>query len=219
MDPISAFQGTARTISVEWDVVASSVEEAKLNMSKCETLMAMLYPSYETGAANTINASPLFKFKFGNFAHDAAAGFEAVGARASDAGLTGFIGGFTFEPDFDSGIIDNPDGNVGVFYPQKLTLSAEFTVLHTHDMGWKPDGGAPSWAENTAGTPTLGQSQAGYPYNTPGSHQSGFEGVRGAGAEGASGRDASRSRETRATEGTDPGDDLAMVEGYELGLL
>ena len=31
MDPISAFQGTARTISIEWDVVASTVQEAKLN--------------------------------------------------------------------------------------------------------------------------------------------------------------------------------------------
>ncbi len=86
MDPIAAFQGTARTISIEWDVVASSVNEAKLNMSKCETLMSMLYPTYEGATANTINSSPLFKFKFGNFAHDAAAGHEAVGARAKDAG-------------------------------------------------------------------------------------------------------------------------------------
>ncbi len=46
MDPIPAFQGTARTISIEWDVVAGSVEESKLNMAKCETLMAMLYPTH-----------------------------------------------------------------------------------------------------------------------------------------------------------------------------
>lgn len=220
MDPISAFQGTARTISVEWDVVANTVVEAKLNMAKCETLMAMLYPSYEDGAANTINASPLFKFKFGNFAHDAGAGFESAGARASDAGLTGFIGGFTFEPDFDSGIIDNPDGNSGVFYPQKLTLSAEFTVLHTHDMGWKKTGDAPSWAENTnPSEPSLGLSRGGFPYSTPGSHQSGFEGERGRGAEGASGANASRTQNNTTTEGSDPGDDGAQIEGYLLGLI
>jgi hypothetical protein len=250
MDPISAFQGTARTISIEWDVVAGTVMEAKLNMAKCETLMSMLYPSYAVGEkANTINASPLFKFKFGNFAHDAGAGYEAMGARAKDAGLTGFIGGFTFEPDFESGIIDGPtprpnehaaspsglplsDGHShpisdgtghdsfepGEFYPQKLTLSAEFTVLHTHDMGWKPAGSDPSWAENL-GAGTLGQAQAGYPYNTPGSHQSGFEGVRGAGAQGASGTGNARSRETKATEGTDPGDDISQIEGFELGLI
>ena len=32
MDPISQFQGTQRVISLDWDVVASSVEDAKANM-------------------------------------------------------------------------------------------------------------------------------------------------------------------------------------------
>ena len=249
MDPISSFQGTARTISIEWDVVASTVKEAKLNMQKCETLMSMLYPSYAKGEkSNTINASPLFKFKFGNFAHDAGAGYESIGARAKDAGLTGFIGGFTFEPDFESGIIDGPtrnhSGDLGVtqdgrprklpvsdgsalgdfqpgeFYPQKLTLSAEFTVLHTHDMGWTPGGSDPSWAENLGGgSHSVGQAQSGYPYNSPGSHQSGFEGVRGKGSFGASGTGAARTPEAKTTEGADPGDDMSQVEGALLGLI
>jgi len=224
MDPISAYQGTARTISIEWDVVAATVSEAKLNMQKCETLMSMLYPSYATdgSTANTINASPLFKFKFGNFAHDAGAGYESIGARAKAAGLTGFIGGFTFEPDFESGIIDGPspaeptDWQPGEFYPQKLTLSAEFTVLHTHNMGWTPGGDDPSWAENLGGG-SIGQAQGGYPYNSPGSHQSGFEGVRGKGADGASG--TGRAREAQKTEGTDPADDMSQVEAALLGLI
>jgi len=226
MDPISAFQGTARSISIEWDVVASTVKEAKLNMQKCETLMSMLYPSYDgtASAANTINASPLFKMKFGNFAHDASAGYESIGARAKDAGLLGFIGGFTFEPDFDSGIIDGPspadptEWQPGEFYPQKLTLSAEFTVLHTHNMGWKAGGADPSWAENLGGG-AVGQAQAGYPYNAPGSHQSGFEGVRGGGASGASGTGAARTPEAKATEGSDPSDDNSHVEAAMLGLI
>jgi hypothetical protein len=226
MDPISAFQGTARTISVEWDVVASTVDEAMLNMQKCETLMSMLYPSYAVGEkSNTINASPLFKFKFGNFAHDAGAGYESIGARAKEAGLTGYIGGFTFEPDFDSGIIDGPsDGSLstsfepGEFYPQKLTLSAEFTVLHTHNMGWTAGGTDPSWAENL-GAGELGQAQAGYPYNSPGSHQSGFEATKGAGSYGASGTGDARSKEAKVTEGTDPGDDMSQVEAFALGLI
>ena len=230
MDPISAFQGTARTISVEWDVVASTVDEAMLNMQKCETLMSMLYPSYTRDGgggqtSNSINASPLFKFKFGNFAHDAGSGYESIGARAKEAGLTGFIGGFTFEPDFESGIIDGPSSTSrsttfqpGEFYPQKLTLSAEFTVLHTHDMGWKKGGDQPSWAENIGGG-SLGLAQKGYPYNSPGSHQSGFEAVQGAAAEGASGGSVARTRQGAVTEGSDPGDDLSQVEGYELGLI
>ena len=228
MDPISAFQGTARTISIEWDVVASTVQEAKLNMQKCETLMSMLYPTYAKGGkSNTINASPLFKFKFGNFAHDASKGSAAIGARAEAAGLTGYIGGFTFEPDFESGIIDGPDDfttapfEPGEFYPQKLTLSAEFTVLHTHDMGWiAGSANAPSWAEDISATGgAVGLAQAGYPYSTPGSHMAGFEGVSGKGADGATGTGAARSPETKATEGTDPGDDGALVEAALLGLL
>ena len=175
MDPIAAFQGTARTISVEWDVVAGSNMEARLNMEKIELLMSMLYPSYDGGAmgnsATTISTSPLFKFKFGNFAHDASAGAGSAGARAESAGLVGFIGGFTFEPDFESGIMEGvgDDGvaitpiengvRPGLFYPQKVTLSAEFTVLHTHGLGWEKN-------ESGAG---LGKREAGFPYNTPGS--------------------------------------------------
>ena len=162
MDPVAAFQGTARQISVEWDVVAGSIAEAKLNMQKCETLMAMLYPSYSgmAGQSQTIASSPLFRFKFGNFAHNVAAGPGAGGARAKESGLVGFIGGFTFEPDFDQGIVDE---GVGEFYPLKLTLSAEFTVLHTHAMGWTVN----STSKKPGATMGLGEGAAGFPYTTP----------------------------------------------------
>ena len=155
MDPISQFQGTQRVISLDWDVVAASVEEAKLNMKKCQLLMSMLYPTYEASSgdssATLINTAPLFKFKFGNFAMDAAMGTEAASATAQDAGLVGYIGGFTFEPDFESGILEDygqPDPRTGVpyggdvkgkghFFPQHMKLAAEFTVLHTHKLGWE----------------------------------------------------------------------------------
>lgn len=232
MDPIAMFQGTARTISVEWDVVAASATEAKLNMQKIETLMAMLYPTYADAGgldqpqyANQISSSPLFKLKFGNFAHDASKG-DSMGARAKTAGLVGYIGGFTFEPDFESGIIDTPesspgagDGTAGEFYPQRVTLSAEFTVLHTHDMGWKKKGSKPRWAEQTgeSGAGEMGLATQGYPYNTPGSHQAGWEGVAGRGADGASGtRIANR---IDATEGADPDDDDSSINALALGLI
>ena len=170
MDPIAAFQGTARTLSVEWDVVSSSVMESKLNMSKLQMLMSMLYPSYDVGAmgassATTISTSPLFRFKFGNFAHDVEAGAGSSGARAEAAGLVGFIGGFTFEPDFDYGIVEGkpeegeatPDGgrltNPGEFFPLKFTLSMEFTVLHTHTLGWEKDSSGTGLDPRTSGFP------------------------------------------------------------------
>ena len=155
MDPISQFQGTQRVISLDWDVVAASVEEAKLNMKKCQMLMSMLYPTYEASpgdsSATLINTAPLFKFKFGNFAMDASMGTESASATAQDAGLVGYIGGFTFEPDFESGILEDwgePDPRTGVpfggdvsgkghFFPQHMKLAAEFTVLHTHKLGWE----------------------------------------------------------------------------------
>ena len=152
MDPISQFQGTQRVISLDWDVVAGSVEEAKQNMQKIQLLMSMLYPTYESSSgdssATLISTAPLFKFKFGNFAMDASKGSEAASARAEEAGLVGYIGGFTFEPDFESGIMEDrnasfgPPGSVhgmGHFFPQHIKLSAEFTVLHTHKLGWEGD--------------------------------------------------------------------------------
>ena len=180
MDPIPAFQGTARTISLEWDVVAGSIAESKLNMAKCETLMAMLYPTYEkAGNSNTIASSPIFKFKFGNFAQNSADGPRT--ARAANGGLTGYIAGFTFEPDFESGIIDNPDPkDFGKFYPQRVTLAAEFTVLHTHELGWKKEGSKPLWAENQPGAIGAGMAQSGFPYSTRGASGT------GAGAGGSS---------------------------------
>ena len=179
MDPIAAFQGTSRTLSVEWDVVSSSVMEAKLNMSKLQMLMSMLYPSYDAGAmgassATTISTSPLFRFKFGNFAHDVEAGAGSSAARAEAAGLVGFIGGFTFEPDFEYGIVEgNPEEgegtppnlpasalrgggqltNPGEFFPLKFTLSMEFTVLHTHTLGWEKASSGTGLDPRTSGFP------------------------------------------------------------------
>jgi len=148
MDPISQFQGTQRVISLDWDVVAGSVEEAKLNMLKIQELMSMLYPTYEASSgdssATLISSSPLFKFKFGNFAMDASKGSSAAAARAEDAGLVGYIGGFTFTPDFESGIMEDFTHRFGMdthgfghMFPQHMTLSCEFTVLHTHKLGWE----------------------------------------------------------------------------------
>jgi hypothetical protein len=164
MDPISAFQGTARQISVEWDVVSASIEEAELNMKKCETLMSMLYPSYSKGGggdSQTIASSPVFKFKFGNFAHNVEAGPDSAGSNAKTSGLIGYIGGFTFEPDFESGIVDETPG---VFYPLRLTLSAEFTVLHTHMMGWSTAGATD---DAQMGFGDAGSSNS-FPYNAKG---------------------------------------------------
>jgi hypothetical protein len=47
MDPIKGFRGTQRIITLGWDVVAGSIEEARHNLRECSTLLSMLYPSYD----------------------------------------------------------------------------------------------------------------------------------------------------------------------------
>lgn len=53
MDPIKSFRGTQRVITLGWDVVAGSIEEARHNLRECSTLLSMLYPSYEGATQNT----------------------------------------------------------------------------------------------------------------------------------------------------------------------
>jgi len=52
MDPVRTFRGTQRIISLGWDVVAASLDEAKDNLSTCSEFLSMLYPSYEGGPQN-----------------------------------------------------------------------------------------------------------------------------------------------------------------------
>ena len=161
MDPIVQFQGTSRVISLDWDVVASSREEAVLNHKKCSLLFSMLYPSYEQGGASAtlINTAPLFKVKFGNLIQDPTVKNEgeSVGLSARDNGLVGTITGFTYKPDFEVGFVDPVGEEIGMSFSKTLppltpptfkgtpgtmlpkvhSLAMEFTVLHTAKLGWE----------------------------------------------------------------------------------
>ena len=55
------------------------------------------------------------------------------------SGLVGRVGGFVYEPDIDSGFFV-PEDRSGVLYPQTINLTCEFTVMHTHRLGWKTGG-------------------------------------------------------------------------------
>lgn len=50
MDEIKNFKQTTRTISLAWNVIGESEETARQNYINCSTLMAMLYPVYNTTA-------------------------------------------------------------------------------------------------------------------------------------------------------------------------
>jgi hypothetical protein len=152
MDPIHQYQGTKRNISLDWVVPAYSVAEAKLNHRKCGLLFSMLYPNYteSTGvsSATLISTAPLFKVKFGNLIQDPTT--TEGGGSVEDSGLVGAISGFTYSPNIDAGFIDDQgtgtgftgpalsynQGFPGQLYPKEVKLSMEYTVFHTHALGW-----------------------------------------------------------------------------------
>jgi len=127
MDPIPTFQNTRRQITLGWNVVAGSVDEAKSNLRRCTDLFSMLYPMYDSANASSLSSPPLFKLKFRNLISDSRNG----------EGLLGKVNGFTFAPDLDMSFVDED----GVLYPKDVALNCDFTVLHTHDMGYSPSYG------------------------------------------------------------------------------
>lgn len=185
MDPIVQFQGTSRVISLDWDVIASSAEEAVLNHKKCSLLFAMLYPSYEASSvvgssATLINTSPLFKVKFGNLIQTGESKHgESVGSTARENGLVGTITGFTYKPDFESGFIDQIGGTIplsftamgaqdfkgtpGTMLPKVHSLAMEFKILHTDKLGWNDIDGRRSPSFPHGGGLSQSQNQGGSP--------------------------------------------------------
>lgn len=135
MDPITTFQNTTRVITIEWDVVAASKPEAISNMDKCERLFKMLYPTYQASSgdsAGSIAGAPIFKVKFGNLI--STPGAPALGG-VSTSGLMGTMGGFDYSPDFEAGFFLSN----GAMYPQRISLSAEFQVIHNFQVGWNDE--------------------------------------------------------------------------------
>jgi hypothetical protein len=127
MDPIMTFQGTKRTISLGFDTLATSEDEAIENLAKVELLMSMLYPSYKkVESATSINSPPLFKVKFMNLI---ASGDGSV----DTGGLVAAIGGFAVSPDIEGGFFGSEGSSI---YPKKIGITCTMTILHTDTLGW-----------------------------------------------------------------------------------
>jgi hypothetical protein len=187
MDPISTFKGTKRVISLGWDVVAASEEEAVENLQRATLLFSMLYPTYASSKdsrTSTISSAPLFKLSFVNLIKDYGitppatesptqqqshyygenvftedsrpdTGPQSIptstpksqppgkgtAGQARSSGLVGSVDGFSFSPELEWGMFDSPTGlNAGKLYPKTIKLSCNFTVMHTHPLGWSESG-------------------------------------------------------------------------------
>ena len=132
MDPISVYQRTSRVISITWKVLSANRIEAVDNMEKISMLIGFHYPSYfGKKNAGKMQTAPILKLKFPPLVVDAKSG----------GGLMGYTKGVAFKPNLDAGFIfvDNK------MLPKEVTLSCNFTVLHTHQLGFsansQKDGG------------------------------------------------------------------------------
>lgn len=131
-DPYQTFQGTKRAISMAWESVAASMEEAKANLHKISLLFQFQYPAYaaESGML-TVAAPPFVQLKFMNLVSDASTG-DSSGAQS---GLVGAMANISAKPNVEAGFYEEP----GKIYPKVMTISCEFRVVHVHPVGWNAD--------------------------------------------------------------------------------
>jgi hypothetical protein len=153
MDPIQAYQGTGRKISIEWDVVANGEVEAINNLQRCERLVQMMYPVFQSGGSDMrlgegIGAPPYIRAKFGNLIKKSQ---PASGGTAAQVGLLCTPSGIDYSPDFDVGVF----ATGGQIYPKKVSLSMELTVQHEHQLGY-----------SNTGAGARQSAFVGFPYNT-----------------------------------------------------
>ena len=122
-DPIGTFQGTTRVISLNFDVVAFSEDDAKDNLKKINTLTNMLYPTYNAieGQSNALSLSkaPLVEMKFANLIQENS-GF-----------LLGWISSFSANPVIDMGMFSRD----GKLYPKVHNASLTFNPQHRAQLG------------------------------------------------------------------------------------
>lgn len=129
MDPLATFQNTQRQISMTFDVVSGDLDQAKTNLKNVNRLIEFLYPVYESGergVQNTLKASPLIGMRWTNLIASALDGNR----------LVGFLGGVTYAPDLEPGGFIDVIDQAGLYIPKTLSISLNYTVLHTHLVGW-----------------------------------------------------------------------------------
>ena len=150
MDPIATYMHTGRKIELGWSVPSSGLAEAKENLAKANRLASFLYPVYDEaeGGATTMRSGPIFKLKMGNLIIKP--GLSHTIGPAKTMGLTGIIGGFSYNPTLKDGVFDLPTGEL---YPKTIVISLAFTVLHDTPLGWVVDGDNAMLRQNVGDVP------------------------------------------------------------------
>ena len=135
-DPILTFKSTTRKANISFQIPAASLQEAKLNLAKCNRLTQFMYPAYESSArADTLAKPPLMRVAFANLIRDPAKG---ASPRAKEAGMLCAISTLNITPSFDDEGFFDP--GIAQLYPKLITIDVDMTILHERDLGWDANG-------------------------------------------------------------------------------
>lgn len=133
-DPIGTFQATTRVITLGFDIVAFSREDAKNNMKNVNTLTNMLYPSYKpivgqiSSGALSLSKAPLVEMKFANLIQE----------DANDGFLLGWISSFSANPAIDMGMFTEGGESEKKLFPKVYNASLTFNPQHREQLGFTP---------------------------------------------------------------------------------
>lgn len=137
MDPIHTYKNTTRKITLGFDVPNFDIEEAKNNAIKADLLIKALYPVYETNESlgtAILSSPPLFKIKFANLITNVSYAVDGGSdVSAKDGGLMGWIDGYSFKPELDSGFFF--DESKQMIFPKLFKVNFIFNVIHEHPLG------------------------------------------------------------------------------------
>ncbi len=128
VDPIKNYQSTGRRINAAFDILGKDRPTAVENFANFSKLVQMLYPVYSDPIgmdvkSRTIRAAPLMRIKYANY----------IRSETSAFGLLGCIGGFTFQPKFESGHFLEEETNDMI--PLVYSVNFVFEPLHEAPLG------------------------------------------------------------------------------------
>ena len=125
VDQVPIYQGTIRTISFSFDVVAFKPNDLPMMYKKLHILQSMVYPTYDIEAF--LNAGPIIRIRIGDlFSTNASPEGEK---KAIKRGLPGYI--TSLDVQYDNVWNIREDFKV----PRKASVSINFTVLHEGNPG------------------------------------------------------------------------------------
>ncbi len=159
MDPIASFKNTKRTVSLGWNIPASTSDEAKQTLEKISKLTKMLYPAYSAEQQQAEPDSGQGAPGSSKLAKKITKASQITLATAPHTqtlskpplvkikyanllnglngdGQLGWIESLSVRPVLDMGFfIDNKN-----MYPKVVQMSCSFSVLHQQNVGHTQNG-------------------------------------------------------------------------------